>query len=82
VRPWIDGFCALVGEDAARRLLRGVGLPANYTAAAGVDNATWDAKGQWKEKTGFGRQNAGFAEFLERWMANATTIQNATQLKA
>jgi hypothetical protein len=78
VRPWIQGFVRMVGEDVARQLLRDVGLPTNYTTAASVD-ATWDAKGAWKEESAFGRQNAGFAAFLQHRMANATKHQNATQ---
>jgi hypothetical protein len=81
VRPWIQGFVRLVGEDAACQLLRDVGLPVNYTAAASVE-ATWDAKGAWKEESGFGKQNAGFAAFLQHRMANTTRYtKNATQLK-
>jgi hypothetical protein len=75
----MQGFVQLVGEDVARLLLRDAGLPGNYTAAASVD-ATWDAHGQWKEKSSFGRQNAGFAAFLQHRMADATKHQNnATQ---
>jgi hypothetical protein len=39
MRPWIAGFVRFVGEQQAKELLQGAGLPRNYTA---------QTKEQWK----------------------------------